>query len=239
MSCIQASLCWPNVRAERRFPPPSRYTSLHAVFSCGSSAPRFQHHKPLRVLRSVPLYRGGSPVCVFGGKGDTEGDKEAFSWDSLKKAMEGFKKEPSVQDLLKQQMQEQEFGGGDGGDIPRGDGDGDGDGDSEDEGFAGIWDEVVQVFLATVAFIFVYIYMIRGAELIRLVRDYIKYLLGGKASYRLERAMRQWQKLYKSMVRTEVVMDDWLERAIVTTPTWYYKPEELYRRMSSEESSED
>ena len=67
--------------------------------------------------------------------------------------MEGFKKEPSVQDLLKQQVQEQEFGGGDGGDIPRGDGDG--DGDSEDEGFAGIWDEVVQVFLATVAFIFV------------------------------------------------------------------------------------
>lgn len=70
--------------------------------------------------------------------------------------MEGFNKEPSVQDLLREQMQKQEFGGGgDGGDIPRGDGDGDGDGDSEDEGFAGIWDEVVQVFLATMAFIFV------------------------------------------------------------------------------------
>lgn len=68
--------------------------------------------------------------------------------------MEGFNKEPSVQDLLREQMQKQEFGGGgDGGDIPRGDGDG--DGDSEDEGFAGIWDEVVQVFLATMAFIFV------------------------------------------------------------------------------------
>ncbi|KAJ0972348.1 hypothetical protein J5N97_020307 [Dioscorea zingiberensis] len=236
MSCIQTRLGWSNVRVERKIPPPSNCTSLHAALSCGSSTPKFQHHKPLRVGAPVcvPLYSRGAPVCVFGGKGNTEGDKEAFSWDSLKKAMEGFRKEPSMQDLLRQKMQEQEYGG-DGGDrnIPRDDGDG--SGGSEDEGFTGIWDELVQVILATVAFIFVYIYMIRGAELMRLMRDYIKYLLGGRASYRLERTMREWHKFYKSMVRTEVVREDWLEHAIVTTPTWWYRPQELARRMSSED----
>lgn len=68
--------------------------------------------------------------------------------------MGGFKKEPTVQDLLRKQMQEREFDDGDGGAGNRPGGGGDGSGGSEDEGFAGIWDEFVQVFLATVGFIF-------------------------------------------------------------------------------------
>ncbi|KAG1331286.1 putative Autophagy-related protein 3 [Cocos nucifera] len=83
--------------------------------------------------------------------------------ESLKKAMEGVKQEKSVQDMLKQQMQEWKFwGGGDKGNPPRGGGgggssgsDGDGEGAPHDESSADTFDEIVQVVLATMGFIFV------------------------------------------------------------------------------------
>lgn len=78
-----------------------------------------------------------------------------------------------------------------------------------------------------------YIYMIRGEELTRLARDYIKYLFGAKSSMRLKRAMYKWQKFYESIVRKEEVREDWLERAIVATPTWWHNPRKLARLMES------
>lgn len=83
--------------------------------------------------------------------------------ESLKKAMEGVKQENSVQDKLKQQMQEWKFwGGGDKGNPPRGGGGGgnsgnDGEGASQDESSAEMFDEIVQVLLATIAFVLVVI----------------------------------------------------------------------------------
>lgn len=63
----------------------------------------------------------------------------------------------SIEDVLRQQIQKQEFYDGDGGKSPprrggggRGEG---GSGESGDEGVSGIIDETVQVVLATIGFI--------------------------------------------------------------------------------------
>jgi len=78
--------------------------------------------------------------------------------ESLKKAMADAKKPRPIQDLLKEQMaklREQASGGGGGNGNRRG-GSG-GSGGPEDESFKETLDEIVQVILATVAFILVVI----------------------------------------------------------------------------------
>jgi hypothetical protein len=78
--------------------------------------------------------------------------------ESLKKAMADAKKPRPIQDLLKEQMaklREQASGGGGGNGNRRG-GSG-GSGGPEDESFKEALDEIVQVILATVAFILVVI----------------------------------------------------------------------------------
>ncbi|XP_008791791.1 uncharacterized protein LOC103708574 [Phoenix dactylifera] len=218
------------------------YTSLSLSCLYASAPVEFQRKEVYpRLVYRAPKYKRCEPVCAFGGKGSSKSQDDALSMDSLKKAMEGVKREKSVQDMLKQQMQEWNFGGGgDKGNPPRGGGgggssgsDGDGEGAPQDESFAEIFDEIVQVVLATIGFIFVYIYMIRGEELTRLARDYIKYLFGAKKSMRLKRAMYKWHKFYESITRKEVEREDWLERAIVTTPTWWHKPKQLARLVES------
>lgn len=72
-----------------------------------------------------------------------------------------------------------------------------------------------------------YVLMISGEEITRLVRDYIKYLFGAKASVRLTRAMKKWRKFYRSVARKGVVRKDWLEREIVATPTLWHNPKWL------------
>ncbi|KAG1331287.1 hypothetical protein COCNU_02G012550 [Cocos nucifera] len=75
--------------------------------------------------------------------------------------------------------------------------------------------------------------MIRGEELTRLARDYIKYLFGAKESLRLKRAMYNWHKFWENITRKEVLREGWLERAIVKTPTWWHKPKQLARFVES------
>ena len=72
-----------------------------------------------------------------------------------------------------------------------------------------------------------YIYLIRGAELTRLARDYIKYLFGRGATVRLRRAMVKWERFCGKFIRREEVREDWLERAIIATPTWWHNPRKL------------
>jgi hypothetical protein len=79
--------------------------------------------------------------------------------ESLKKAMADAKKPRPIQDLLKEQvakLREQASGGGGGNGNRRG-GSG-GSGGPDDESFKETLDEVVQVILATVAFILVVIF---------------------------------------------------------------------------------
>lgn len=74
--------------------------------------------------------------------------------------MGNLKKDQSIEDVVRQQIEKNEFyeergGGGGGGGSGRGSGgDGAGGSGSEDEGLAGIMDETLQVILATIGFIF-------------------------------------------------------------------------------------
>lgn len=76
--------------------------------------------------------------------------------------MGNLKKEGSIEDVLRQQIEKKEFyeerggGGSGGGGGSSGDGVG-GSGGSEDEGLDGILDETLQVILATIGFIFLVI----------------------------------------------------------------------------------
>lgn len=189
--------------------------------------PKFRQHK--RCTR----------VCANGGKGNSDSGDEAFSWDSLKKAMGGLGKQPSIEEMLRKQIENNEFVGEGGGGNPPSSG-GDGSGGSEDGDFSSALDEFLQVVMATIGFIFVYVMLIRGEELTRLARDYIKYLFGGKMSMRLERCMSDWRKFYDSILWIPP-REDWLERAIVATPTWWYNPRQLLRMMqeSSRKSHDD
>lgn len=78
-------------------------------------------------------------------------------WKALENAMGNFKREQSVEDLLKQQIQKQEFydDGGNTGKPPSGGGGGGGGfGEAEDGGFPEMWKEFSQVILATLGFVF-------------------------------------------------------------------------------------
>ncbi|KAK2992350.1 hypothetical protein RJ640_016804 [Escallonia rubra] len=186
-----------------------------------------------RLTTAALRYRQCTPVCLFGGKGKSESNNEASPWKSLEKAMGGLKKEQSLEDVLRQQIEKQEFsGGGSGGNRPGGGG-GDGSGGSDDEGFSGVVDETVQVILATVGFIFLYMFIVEGEEISVFVKDYLKYIFGGQKSLRLRRTMYQWRKFFQRLSEKKEVQPDWLERAIVNTPTWWDSPEKYTRILNS------
>lgn len=85
-------------------------------------------------------------------------------WKSIEKAIGKFKGQNSIEDVLRRQIEKGEYydSGGDGGDKPPGGGGNsgsggsspDGSGDPEDESLAGMLEESLQVFLATLGFIF-------------------------------------------------------------------------------------
>lgn len=83
-----------------------------------------------------------------------------------------------------------------------------------------------------------YIYIISGEELIRLAKDYIKYLFGGTESVRLKRAIYQWRRFYKKLTERKEETDKyWLEREIINTPTWWDSPEKYRRIFNTREDS--
>ncbi|KAM5554159.1 hypothetical protein ABKV19_026080 [Rosa sericea] len=183
--------------------------------------------------RAVSTYQQSFPVCLLGGKGKNGSDDEASPWKSLEKAMGNLKKESSIEDVLRQQIDKKEFyedkdsgtrGGGSSGGGGGGGGGADGSGGSEDEGFAGIIDETLQVILATIGFIFLYVYIITGEEWARLAKDYLKFLFSGSESVRLKRAMYQWGRFYQKLTEKKVYDKFWLEKAIISTPTWWDSP---------------
>ncbi|KAJ7954499.1 glycine-rich protein [Quillaja saponaria] len=171
------------------------------------------------------------PVCFAGGKGLGESDNEGSPWKALEKAMGKFKGEKSIEDMLRQQIEKGDYydDGGSGKKPPQGGSGGNGSNGPEDESFAGIVDETLQVVLATIGFIFLYIYIISGEELTRLAKDYIKYLFSGNKSVRLSLTMYKWGQFYKKLTEKKVVDNYWLEKEIINTPTWWDDPEK-YRR---------
>jgi len=75
-----------------------------------------------------------------------------------------------------------------------------------------------------------YIYIITGEEITKLARDYIRYLFGGPQSVRLKNAMYQCGVIYNTLTAPKEEEDEddefWLEEAILSTPTWWYDPDD-------------
>ncbi|XP_028755560.1 uncharacterized protein LOC114714939 [Neltuma alba] len=192
--------------------------------------------KPSSGLQCVPFSKSRQPlhVCFAGEKGMMGNNSEDSPWKALEKAMEKFKGQ-SVEDVLRQQIQKGEYldDGGSGAKPPGGGGgggDGGGAGGSEEESFGEMLDETLQAVLATLGFIFMYIYILTGEELAKLARDYIRYLFTGKQSVRLKRAMSQWGQYYLAITEKQAVDKYCLEKAILNTPTWWNDPDD-YREV--------
>ncbi|KAK8934072.1 hypothetical protein KSP40_PGU020629 [Platanthera guangdongensis] len=158
--------------------------AIGAMLSC-KLAPAKPYEAPS--ARVVGHYSRLLSICVL--------HTSAFSWESVKNAVKGLGNKNKVQDILWDQIRRREFGGdaADGNPPGRPGGGGGADG-TDDEGY-GILEETLQVFLATIAFILVYIYIIRGADLTMLARDYFKYCVCGVQSMRLQRIINKWRRV--------------------------------------------
>lgn len=64
----------------------------------------------LKHQKSEPVvkYRNGSAVCLLGGEDKSEKDNQGLAWNPLEKAMGSFKGQ-SIEDMLRQQIEKQEF----------------------------------------------------------------------------------------------------------------------------------
>ncbi|KAL6634013.1 hypothetical protein ACP70R_026684 [Stipagrostis hirtigluma subsp. patula] len=184
-----------------------------------------------RLVLIAASHKRLTPVCASSGKGNPDTADDPLM-ESLKKAMADAKKQRPIQDLVKEQiakLREQGSGGSGGNRNPRG-GNG-GSGGQDDESFKETLDEIVQVILATVAFILVYIHIIRGEELYRLARDYTRYLVTGKRTARLKRAMLQWRNFSESFMQKESSEEDQYERPAASKPTWWQQPQKFVHLM--------
>ncbi|CAI8605507.1 unnamed protein product [Vicia faba] len=177
-----------------------------------------------------------------GGKGIMGNNDEDSPWKSLSNAMDKFKGQ-SIEEVLRKQIQKGEVfdNGGSGLKPPGGGGDG-GGGDGSPDGTGGFEDEdydTRQVILASGALISLYIYLIRGKELQSLFLDFLKYLVGRGQSNRLQRAMVKLGKLYRSIKLKKVTDEYFLEKAILSTPTWWYDPNDFRRAVRNYYLSEE
>lgn len=238
MSCVPINSFHLNASFPSLTPPKrtSKLTTLSSTY-LGTKLPKISFNVKVGVFRPQQLHR---TVCLFGGKGKASNDNEASPWKALEKAMGNLKKEKSVEDLLKQQIEKQEYydGGDGGGDRPGSGGGGgsDGFGGAEDEGIPGILDELGQVVLATMGFILLYIYIIESEEITVFTKDILKFIFLRQKSIRLGRTIARWESYFKSLSEKEVD-PYWLENEILRTTTWYDSPtkyRQILRRVQSD-----
>ncbi|XP_048558071.1 uncharacterized protein LOC125538820 isoform X1 [Triticum urartu] len=169
------------------------------------------------------------PVYASSGKGNLD----PFSMESLNKAMDGAKKQQSIQGFLMEQMAKitGQGSGGNGGNNNRYGGSGGGSDGPDDESFMDSLYEVVQVVLATVAFVLTYIHIIRGEELYRLARDYTRYLVTGKRTSRLKRAMLNWRDFSDSITKNFSTQDDVYQSPVASEAMWWQQPQKLVHHL--------
>ncbi|KAG2395430.1 hypothetical protein LR48_Vigan09g172200 [Vigna angularis] len=166
--------------------------------------------KSLSRSQGQPVLKSCQPlhICLAGGQGMMENNGD-FQSKSLQEAMEQFKGQ-SIEDILRQQMQK-----GGSGVLPPGGrrGGGGGSDGGSSGGSDGMSNENLQVVLATLCFVIMYIFVINGLELIKLARDCIKFASGRGQSARLKRAMYKWVKLYKNIMEKKEAVKNGLEKA--------------------------
>ncbi|GAA0155906.1 hypothetical protein LIER_38179 [Lithospermum erythrorhizon] len=170
-----------------------------------------------------------SSICYFSATNNADNADKPSSWNPFEKGL-------GIEDVLRQQMQKNEyadggsgggnrFGGGNGGSGPGG-------GDSEDE-FQEMFQEFFQVILGTAGFIFLYMLIIDGEEITTMAKDILKFIFTRKKSIRLTRTMDQWQNFFEQLGQKEQVDPYWLEREIVGTETWWDGPSKFRRSTRS------
>ncbi|TVU15406.1 hypothetical protein EJB05_38927, partial [Eragrostis curvula] len=183
---------------------------------------------PRLVLVSACHKRLG-PLYALSGKENPD----PFSMESLNKAMSEAKRQRPIKDLLMEQIAKLrgQGSGGNGGNRNRYGGDGGGSDGPDDESFKDSFYELIQILLATVAFILLYIHIIRGEELYRLARDYTRYLVTGKRTARLKRAMMNWRDFCESITKKDSAQEDYDGRTIASESTWRQLPQKFVHRL--------
>ncbi|CAI9113871.1 OLC1v1014564C1 [Oldenlandia corymbosa var. corymbosa] len=131
------------------------------IFSPPKAASTFRVGEALpNICLNWSLYHSGchkrSPVCKFSGEGRSQsGDQQGSPFKVFEKGLGLFKKD-SVEEVLRKQIEKQEYfdDGGNGGSGLGGGGGGGGGGGSGGPEDGNVWDEVVQVVFGTIGFIF-------------------------------------------------------------------------------------
>lgn len=204
----------------------------------------------LNVVASTSTYKRSAHVCLFGGKTKSGNGNDETPKDTVENLMGSVNKGQSIEDVLRQQIKSQEFydGGGSGtgkGGFGGGSGGGkfgkDGSGGSDGEDISEALDEAMQVVLATLGFVFLYIYILDGPEINRYTKDIIRCLLGGRKSFRLQRLEETWEFDWKKIWTKRRVNPRWLQPLIMRTRTLYDAPTSFWQlfRGSGGVDSED
>ncbi|KAG4990378.1 hypothetical protein JHK87_023835 [Glycine soja] len=216
MSVIRVAPCLPGVyappitlsqlrRRDFNSTPPTLPTAFDPI-SVTSLSLKAEPSPRLHCLHGLksrqPLH-----VCFAGGQEMMENNGD-FQSKSLQKAM-GQLKGYSIEDILRQQIEK----GGSGGKPPGGRGSGGGGSDNSSGGSDGMSNETLQVVLASVCFILMYIFVINGLELLKLAKDCIKFVSGRGQSVRLKQAVYKWVRIYKNITEKMEAARNGLEKA--------------------------
>ncbi|CAN6235477.1 unnamed protein product [Urochloa humidicola] len=204
----------------------------HSICPHSTSSCKLQQQLYPRPLVSA-CYKRLGPVYASSGKENLKPVNDPFSMESLNKAMAQAKRPRSLQDLLREQMAKLrgQGSGGNGGNKNRYGGSGGGSDGPEDESLQDSLYEMIQILIATIAFILVYIHIIRGEELYRLARDYTRYLVTGKRTSRLKRAMLNWREFSERFTKKDSAQEDYYGGSVSPESTWWQQPQQLVRRL--------
>jgi len=86
--------------------------------------------------------------------------------------------------------------------------------------------------LSSASFMMQYVHIIRGEELYRLARDYTRYLVTGKRTARLKRAMLNWRDFSERITKKDSTQEeDYYGRSVSSESTWWQQPKQLARRL--------
>ncbi|CAN1141379.1 hypothetical protein LINPERPRIM_LOCUS25460 [Linum perenne] len=182
-----------------------------------------------------------SPVCLHAGMDRPERDNQGFSWESFDNTRGSYKAK-SVEELLREQMRKEFYGGGSGKNSPGGGGGsrggggggrGGSGGEGEERRKFGVTDEALQVIFATIGFIFVYFYVINGVEMTHLAKDYINFLWTGTKSVRLKKSMRKWAIFLQTLLDKKEVFKCRLEKGIIDAANWLFARAKFRQRLRS------
>uniref|UniRef100_A0A0D9W6M6 Uncharacterized protein n=1 Tax=Leersia perrieri TaxID=77586 RepID=A0A0D9W6M6_9ORYZ len=200
-----------------------------AVCSHSTRSSKLQEQVYPRLLLVAACHKRIGPVYASSGKENSDRVNDPFSMESLNKAIAGTKRQWSIQDMLADQISKirGSGSGGNGGNKNRYGGS---DGGAEDESLTESLYEVVQVLLATIAFILMYIHIIRGEEIYRLARDYTRYLVTGKRTSRLKRAMLNWNNFFEGITK-DSVQEGTYKNSVTSEPVWWQQPLKFVHRI--------